>query len=116
MAVDQIALSVPKPRVKEGSAFSATAYFRTRSTALATAPTTIHYRIDCLTTGTEIADDTSVTAASSATIAITATHNAIQSDGNTKERKQLTVITDSGLSTQHRETITWTVENLYGSP
>jgi hypothetical protein len=113
---DQIALSVPKKRWMEGSAFTATADFRTRSTAAASTPTTIHYRIDCLTSGKEIADWTSVSAASSASISITGAHNAIQSDANDYEIKQLTVVADKDLATQHRERILWTVENLYGSP
>lgn len=113
---DQIALRVPRDTWKEGSAFTATANFRTRSTAAASTPTTIHYRVDCLTTGQQIADDTSVSAASSASIAITGTHNAILDDANEAEVKQLTVTADQGLSTQHRESITWRVENLYGSP
>ena len=116
MAVDQIAISIPDPRWKEGSAFTATIYLRNRATAAATTPTTLKYRIDCLTTGTELADWTTISAASSASISITATHNAIQNDGNATERKQLTIMTDEGLSTQYREIATWLVENLFGSP
>ena len=116
MAVDQIALSIPETKVKEGSSFTATAYFRTRSTGVATTPTSIKYRLDCLTTSTELADWTTVSAASSATIAITATHNAIQSAGNDFEMKQLVVATDYGLSTQYVESVQWQVQNLFGSP
>src|SRR5690242_9231690 len=100
MACDQIALQIPETRVKEGSSFSVTANFRTRSTGTATTPTTIHYRLDCLTTCTEIADWTSVTPASSATIAVTGEDNEIQNNGNGYERKQLTVVADQGLDTQ----------------
>ena len=113
---DQIAIQLPKTRFKEGSAFTATADFRTRSTAAAATPTTIHYRVDCLTTGVELADWTSVSAASNVSISITGTHNAIQNDCNRYETKQLTIMADQDLSTQHRETIIWRVENLYGSP
>jgi hypothetical protein len=116
MAADQIAISLPETRYNEGSAFTATVYFRTRSTAAATTPTSIKYRIDCLTSGTELADWTTVSAASSVSISITATHNAIQNDGNGHEIKQLTVASDYGLSTQHVEAVSWRVENLYGSP
>ena len=116
MAVDQIAITVPRTTWQEGSAFTATAYCRTRASAAAATPTTLKYRIDCLTTGNEIADWTSVTAASSASISVTGTHNAIQSDANDREVKQMTVMADDGLSTQHRGTVRWTVENLYGSP
>lgn len=116
MAVDQIAISIPETRWKEGSSFTATIYCRQRSDASAATPTTLKYRIDCLTTGTELADWTTVSAASSASISITGTHNAIQNEGNKYERKQLSVMTDEGLSTQYREAVSWTVENLYGSP
>ena len=114
--VDQIAIQLSKTRWNEGSAFPLPVYLRLRSTGAAATPTTIHYRIDCLTTGREVADDTSVSAASNFTIAVTGTHNAILNDCNSQETKQLTVICDKDLSTQHREAATWTVENPYGSP
>ena len=113
---DQIAISIPETRYNEGSAFTATAYFRTRSSGAASTPTTIHYRLDCLTTATELADWTSASAASSLSISITGTHNAIQSDGNDVEVKQLTVVADKDLSTQQVAAVTWQVKNLYGSP
>lgn len=114
--VDVIAFQLPKTKWKEGSAFPLPVYLRLRSTAAAATPTTIHYRIDCLTTGTEIADWTSVSAASSFTISVTATHNAIQDSGNDYEIKQITVMTDQDLATQHRESVEYRVDNLYGSP
>lgn len=112
----QAEITIPRPLVNEGSSFTATAYFRTRSTSAASTPTTVHYRIDCLTTGTEIADWTSVSASSSVSISITGTHNAIQSDENDVEVKQLTVSADKDLSTQVRQTVRWKVSNLFGSP
>jgi hypothetical protein len=115
-AVDLIAFQLPETKWKEGSAFSLPVYLRLRSTAAPATPTTIHYRLDCLTTRTQLADWTSVAAASSFTIAVTGTHNAIQSDGNAYEVKQATVVVDQGLATQHVEAVTWRVENLYGSP
>jgi hypothetical protein len=113
---DQIALRAPRNRWKEGSAFTVAANFRTRSSASASTPTNVYYRVDCVTTGTELTDWTSISAASSASISITATHNAIQDDANDMETKQLTVVVDKDLSTQHREVYRWIVENLYGSP
>lgn len=114
--VTQIAFQIPKTKWQEGSAFPLPVYLRLRSSGAAATPTTIHYRIDCLTTGTELVDETSVSAASNFTISVTGTHNAIQNDGNDYEVKQLTVTTDVGLSTQHRESVQWRVTNLYGSP
>lgn len=116
VATDQIEIQIPKTRVKEGSAFTATAYFRDRASAAADAPTTIKYRVDCLTTGTELTDWTTVTTGETASIAITATHNAIQDSAREYEVKQLTVASDFELATQCRQTKTWRVENLYGSP
>lgn len=116
MAGDQVAIQIPRPRVMEGSAFTATAYFRTRSTGAAATPTNVYYRVDNLTTGTELADWTSVSAAANVSISVTATHNAIQDQGNRRERVQLTVSLDHGLSTQVRESREWVVENLEGSP
>ena len=114
--VTQIAFQLAKTRVKEGSAFPVPVYLRLRSTSAAAIPTTIHWRIDCLTTGRTVADWTSVSAASDFTIAVTGTHNAILNDCNSQETKQITVETDKGLATQYRESVAYTVENLYGSP
>lgn len=116
-AADQIAIQIPEPRVREGSSFTATAYFRTRSTgAAATTPTTVKRRIDCLTTGVVVQDWTTVTPAANASLAVTGAQNAIQNYCNERERKQITIMLDEGLVTQCRETATWIVENIYGSP
>jgi len=111
---DQIAIQIPKSIWKEGSAFIATAYFRLRSTAAAVTPTTVHYRVDDLTTGKELIDWTSVTPASNVTIAITSTFNDIQDDTSHRETKQLTIRADGGTDTEHLETIEWMVTNLLG--
>lgn len=111
---DMIAIQIPKTVWKEKSAFIATAYFRLRSTAAAVTPTTVHYRIDDLTTGKELQDWTSVSTASNVSIAITSTFNAIQDDTSHRERKQLTIKADDALDTQHIETIEWFVTNLLG--
>lgn len=114
--VDQIEFQLAKTKWNEGSAFPLPVYLRLRSSGAAATPTTIHYRIDCKSSGTELSDWTSVSAASSFTIAVTGTHNAIQNEGRDYEVKQLTVMTDQGLATQHRRAVQWRVENLYGSP
>lgn len=110
--MDQVSISIPRPSVQEGSAFTATARFRDRATAAASTPTNIKYRVDCLTTGVALQALTTVSAASSASISVTATHNAIQDQSNRYETKQLTVVGDEGLSTQVRETATWHVRNI----
>jgi len=114
MCADQVEIVLPKTKWLEETSFTATAYFRTRSTKLASTPTTIHYRVDDLHTGKVLTDWTSATAASSLNIAITSTHNEIQSDSNAFERKQLTVQADQGLSTQANGKAVWQVQNLQG--
>ena len=112
---DQIEIQIPKTVVTEESSFTATAYFRDRDTKTSAVPTTVQYRVDCLTTKTELQGWTSVaTPASSNAITITSTMNAIQQNSSPRERKQLIVRTDSGLSSQLTERITWVVNNIYG--
>lgn len=105
-------ISIPELVVKEGSSFTATAYFRLAGTA--SASTTAKYRIDCLTTGKELTDWTALTPAVSISIPITATHNAIQWQSNRIEKKQLTVASDPGETDQTRTKRTWNVENIEG--
>ena len=116
MAADQIEIQIPRPLVEEGSALTATAYFRDRATKAATTPTTVQYRLDCLSTCTVIADWTTATPGTSVSIPVTGPQNEIISDSNEREVKQLTVMADEGLVTQYRQSIRWRVENIYGSP
>lgn len=111
---DQVEISLPKTIVLEESTFPATAYFRTRATKAATAPTTIRYRVDDLKTGKILTDWTSVSAAASVTITITAANNEIQDNASRLERKQLIVQADAGLSTQVNGKVQWRVRNLQG--
>jgi hypothetical protein len=109
---DTVAIQIPRPRIKEGSAFTATAYFR--AVGAASTPTNVSYRLDNLTTGERIADWTSVSAAANVSIAITGTQNAIRSQCNRIERMQLTVAADHDLSTEVRDAAVYEVENLQG--
>lgn len=113
--MDQVEIIIPRLRVQEGSAFSATAYFRDRATSASSVPTNAKYRVDNLSTGAVITDLTTLTPAASIVIPITAIHNAIQFNCNEREKVQLTVVGDSGLLTQVRNAVVWTVENLYGT-
>lgn len=116
MATDQVEITIPRQKWNEGSAFTATAYFRNRATSASAVPSTASYRIDCLDTLTVLQALTSLTPAASIAIPITATHNAIQSASNQRERKQLTVVSDPSAADQFRQVVTWTVENIWGSP
>lgn len=105
-------IKIPFLKQQEGSSFTATAYFRNADAA--EAPTTAKFRLDCLTTGKVLQDWTTLTPAASISISITATHNAIQNQSNRFEKKQLTVSSNHGTATQHRETAQWMVENIRG--
>lgn len=112
---DQIQISFPETVVSEETTFTATIYFRTRATATPSTPTTIHYRIDCLANERQIVDWTVIGSPSTSnTLVISASHNQILSDRNIRERKQLTIKTDSGLTTQVIFKKSWTVDNLLG--
>jgi hypothetical protein len=110
--MDQVAIVIPKTRVNEGDNFTATAHFRDRATSAGDAPTTIEYRIDCLTTGQEIEDWTTLTPGTSVSIALASDYSAIISRCNEYERKQLTVMADRGLPFQRSQQAFWTVKNL----
>mgnify|MGYP000883576447 CR=1 FL=1 len=109
---DQVAIQIPKPRVKEGSSFAATAYFRASGSA--STPTNVYYRVDNLTTDEVVVDWTAIDPAGNVSIDITAAQNAISSQCNRTEKRQLTVSADHGLSTQVRESVGYEVENLRG--
>ena len=104
-------IKLPAPSYKERNAFTATAYFRDSSDA-ASAPTTIDYRIDDLTTNTAITAWTSATPGTSVSISVTPTENRIIGQRNTWERRQLTVSADKGTSTETRDTVEWRVINI----
>lgn len=97
--------------MREGSAFTATVYMRDRATAAASTPTSIKYRLDNLTTGERILDWTTVSAASSASIAITGQQNAIRDENNANEKMELTVSADHDLATQVRQSVQYTIAN-----
>jgi parallel beta-helix repeat protein len=109
---DQISIQLAETIVSAGSAVSATVNFRTRSTAAASTPTSIRYRVDCLTTGRQVIADTSVSAASSVSITIPGPNNGTIDDGNDFEERQLTVTADYGLSTQVKAAQKWRVRNI----
>lgn len=111
---DQVAIQIPKTRWPEGSAFQGTVNFRDRATGTASTPSSVKYRIDCLTTGKEIRGWTTMAAASTATVSVTASDNELVSQGNSYERRQLTISADHDASGQHRGTVVWRVENIRG--
>ena len=105
-------VKTPNPRIKERSSHTITAYFR--SAGAASAPATIHYRIDDLTTKTLITDWTSVSAAASVSITVKSSENRIISDSDKFERRQITVAADKGTDNETRDTAEWRIENIGG--
>lgn len=112
---DQIEIQIPNTLVNEETTFTATAYFRTRSTKAASTPTTIHYKVVDIGSRSTITDWTAVsTPAGNNDIVITSAQNEIIDDSNLRETKMLLVKADSGLATQVIETKMWRVTNLEG--
>lgn len=110
--VDTVAIQIPRPRVNEGSSFVATAFFREDGDE--STPTNVYYAIHNLTTGETVQDWASVSAAANVSISVTAAHNAISSQCNRAEKRQLTVDADHALATQVRESVVYEVENVRG--
>lgn len=112
---DQVEVQIPQTVVQEETTFDVTAYFRNRAAKTTCTPTTIHYRIDCLTTKSTVRDWTSVGSPAGANdITITSTDNKIIDTLSNVERKQIIVQGDRGLSTQITGKSAWTVNNLRG--
>ena len=84
----------------EGAAvpFAVKVYTDTTEPWVLVIPTTLRYRLDDPEYGTEIAGWTTVTPASSTTITVTGTQNAI-SGCAAREKRRLTVQADDGLAT-----------------
>lgn len=109
-------------RVNEASAFTLVASFFDDSVDVwsASTPTSAKYRID--RTGSnpgcwsEVAGWTTLTPATSISIPITATQNAILNTYCNTEARQLTVKANDGLSTQVEETYRYSIVNLAGTP
>ncbi len=104
-------IQIPRPQVREGSAFTATAYFRDRATSAASAPSTVKYRLDNLTTLETVLDWTTATPGTTLSIAVTSTQNAIRSEGSAFERMELTVSANHDLATQVRQSVQYTIVN-----
>ena len=99
--------------VKEGSVCYVRAEFYNRDGA-PTTPDTLEYRIDCLTTQTEILGWTSVTPYETTEILITATQNRVIDQANPEEVKQVTVKA-TGSDGPVLQVERYRVENLFGT-
>jgi hypothetical protein len=76
--------------ITEGSSADFTVAFLDAD-GLAAVPTAVRYRIDCMTTGAQVKDWTSLSPASSVTVPLTPTENVMQSESNARETRRVTV-------------------------
>ncbi len=106
-------IKFPDPYHKERSSITIAANFRNASDA-AEAPTTVHYRIDNLSTGDNIVAWASVSASASVSITVKAGENIIKNEGNRRERYQITVAADKDTDDETRDVAFWICENIEG--
>lgn len=112
---DQIEIRFPKTEVDEETTHTATVNFRSRTTKEASTPTTIHYRVDNVSTKQNIRPWTAVTPVlAEVEITLTPSDNAVENRCTKRERHQLLVKADDGLSTQQVAKADWWVRNYYG--
>ena len=97
--------------VNEGTTSYVTASFYDNNDVLAV-PTTIQYRIDCLTNNQQVKDWTSVTADSAVTITISSTENALINQRQSTETRVVTIKATYGSGDEVTEEYQYGVTNL----
>lgn len=99
--------------VGEGSSFSYT-FSLYDSTDTAITPTSMEYRIDCLTSKQTVRGWTTITPDVSMTVNVAPEDNGIIRDSNPYEMKQMTFRANDGLGTQwvDAEPVVWRVNNM----
>lgn len=97
--------------VNEGSTAYLTITFKDK-TGTPQVPSSITYRIDCMTSGLQVLADTPVTPASSVEITLTPSQNAMLVSGNVRETKRVTVKTLYGISDALNDQYDYQVINL----
>lgn len=110
--MDLVSIVLPVPVVNEGDNFTIKAYFRDRDSNTADAPSTVHYRIDCMTTGEVVQDWATVSAGESVAIALASDFNAIINSKNKSEIKRIIVVGDKDSTFQASAKANWTVKSL----
>lgn len=107
--IDQIVFTAANDDVAEGSRLNITASFRDQVARIAATPTTVHWTLrdpdDCR----EIVPQTALTPGTSVTIVTSATNNLAC---RRKERREVTVIVDKGLTTQFVSTFLYQIRNI----
>lgn len=99
--------------ILEGQYFTLTTTFFDEND-VETVPASVRYQIYCKTSRKLVRDWTDVTADSTVSIIVTSEDNAIQSDQNNREQKQL--VLEAAVTSEKRTPakFEWTVENLRG--
>lgn len=109
--IDQIVFSANAEEIDEGSRLNVTAKFRDQTTRLDGTPTTVEWSLRDPDTCQLIQNLTSVSPGTSVTLVTTATQNTCQYCSD-RERREITVIIDRGLSTQFVATHLYTIRNI----
>jgi hypothetical protein len=104
-----------RPQINERSTRWLTIAFKDRDGAAAV-PGSASYRIDCLSTGTEIRADTALPAGASPEITLTPDDTAIVDDANRTERRLMTVHASFGVDDEINEYYLFDVRNLRKAP
>lgn len=113
MATTKIVFDPAAPRsVNEGSAASFSATFYTAG--VATAPSTVRYRVDDCYSEDNVVDWTTVTAGATVSISIAASLNVMIDEDRRVERRVLTVEADNGTSTAFNDSAYYDVVNRIG--
>lgn len=111
---DQVEIQLPKTVFNERSNLTFTAYFRTRSTAAAATPTTIHYKLTNVSADKVIQDWTSISAAANISQQIVGSLNQIEVDYHPMERMELLVAADKGTDDEVIGQAFYKIRNLRG--
>jgi hypothetical protein len=110
--MDHVNLYIPVAKVLVGDNFTADVQFIDEASFDPSAPSTVEFRIDCLTNGQQVLTWTTVTPGASVAIAVSSAYNTIITAANQSEVKQITVTGDRGLSFQCSAQKRWIVQNL----
>lgn len=97
--------------VNEGTTAYVTATFRDKAGTLAQ-PSTVTYRIDCISNRQQVRDDTSATPGTSVEITLTAADNAVIDSTKPRELRRVTVTGSYGAADAVVEQYDYWVRNL----
>ena len=99
--------------ITEGSSADFAVTFKDAD-GLEVAPTAVRFRIDCMTTGVQIADWASLTPASTVTVPLLPTQNVMQSESNARETRRVTVEASYALADKIVGSEEFTLTNSMG--